>query len=258
LDSSIKRVKNWQVRVHDLLAKGVAAARHRKGWTQEQTARVFRHHGLTSWRTSTVGSLESGLRRPKLDEALLMAHALEVTLDELIVGEDERVELGDGAVMTPRGIRELLTGGFHKFDDRPINDMPYESFPGHAEAARQLARAEPERERLEKLLAPIRNHPAASGLLARDWLDSFRTPVDAERHAARRLKVEPPQVILAARVLWHRDFAGERDARIGDAADMEPRSLQARRGLVTRGMLGELKAFLDEAYAAGRPGGPWY
>jgi hypothetical protein len=38
-------------------------------------------------------------------------------------------------------------------------------------------------------------------------------------------------VKLSARVLWdHRDFDDERDGRIGDVDELEPRSRQARRG----------------------------
>ena len=74
---------------------------------------------------------------------------------------------------------------------------------------------------------------------------------DTERHAARRLGVEIPQLKLSARVLWeHRGFDEERDRRVGDVDQLEPRSRQARRGLVTREMLAELRAVLDEAYAS--------
>jgi hypothetical protein len=57
------------------------------------------------------------------------------------------------------------------------------------------------------------------------------------------------EVVVSARVLWdHRDFDDERDSRVGDVDELEPRSRQARRGLVTRGMLAELRAFLEEVY----------
>ena len=52
---------------------------------------------------------------------------------------------------------------------------------------------------------------------------------------------------LSARILWdHRDFDDERDSRIGDIDELEPRSRQARRGLVTREMLAELRALFEE------------
>ena len=101
--------------MHDLIARGVAAERHRQGLTQEQVALMFRSHGLRAWRKGTVGQLEAGLRKPRLDEVLLMARALSVTLDKLISGEDdERLELGDDAEVSTRWIREMLTGGFSR------------------------------------------------------------------------------------------------------------------------------------------------
>ena len=102
-----------------LIAKGVAEARRRQGWTQEQTANAFRIHGLRAWRKGTVGQLEAGLRKPRFDELLLMARALGTTLDELIPGgDDEVVELGDGAEVSPRWIREMLAGDFYGPVDR--------------------------------------------------------------------------------------------------------------------------------------------
>jgi transcriptional regulator with XRE-family HTH domain len=245
-------VKNWRMRMHDVIARGVAAARQRKRWTQEEAAREFRYHGLTTWRTSTVGSLEAGLRRPRFDEVLLMAAALEVSLEELIVGEDELVELGDGAVMTPHAIRILL----RDFDE--LLKLPIRSvyFPGYEKLGELYARSKAEREGLEPLLEPLVRWSERYGqmkLTGGDWSAALGTPGDAERHAARRLGVHPAQLKLAARVLYRRNFAEERDARIGDAGELEPRSLQARRGLVTRAMLAQLQILLGEAYS-GKPG----
>ncbi len=83
-----------------------------------------------------------------------------------------------------------------------------------------------------------------------DRLSVFETASDTERRAARRLGVEIAQVKLSARVLWdHRDFDDERDGRIGDVDELEPRSRQARRGLVTREMLAELRTLFEEIKA---------
>ena len=237
--------------MHDLIAKGVAEARQRKGWTQERAAREFRAKGLTSWRKGTVGQLEAGLRRPRLDEVLLMCRALEISLEHLIPGGDERVEMGDGAVMTPQGIRELLAGDYNRLDSRPAHEDPYERFPEDVALDDLYRRSVSEKERLESLLQPITQWCDDHGfqLLHGDYRSAFGAPEDAERHAARRLNVEPAQVRLAARVLWnHQGFGAERDARIGDAASLSARSLQARRGLVTRDMLAELREFLDSVY----------
>src|SRR5208282_1450510 len=112
--------------MHELVGKGFAEARRRQGLTQEQAARRLQGRGLTAWRKGTVGQLEAGLRRPRLDEVLLMAEALHVTVDQLIPGgDDERVELGDGATVSPRWIREMLTGELYRDTPRPLAEMPY-------------------------------------------------------------------------------------------------------------------------------------
>jgi transcriptional regulator with XRE-family HTH domain len=233
-----------------LIAKGVAEARRDNGWTQEQTANVFRSHGLRAWRTSTVGSLEAGLRRPRLDEALLMARALGVTLDKLIPGgDDECVELGDDAVVSPRWIREMLRGEFFR-GDRPAKDLPYERFPldDTLEEIHRLAREADERAHEDQILDWDTQHD--DKLTAADLMASHKRPSDAERHAAHRLGVEPSDVKLVSRALWaHRDFDEERDRRVGNVDKLPPRSRQARRGLVTREMLAELRVVLDEIKA---------
>jgi transcriptional regulator with XRE-family HTH domain len=242
-------IYDWRVRVHDLIAKGVAEARRKNGWTQEQTANVFRSHGLRAWRTSTVGSLEAGLRRPRLDEALLMARALGVTLAELIPGaDDERVELGDDAEVSPRWIREMLAG--RPYGERPLEALPpYERFPVDDIMAEVRRRAQAEEERIGPLEALIMEWDEQHDdiLMAADLFASHKRPSDAERHAAQRLGVEVAHIRLASRARWeHRDFDDERDRRVGNVDELQPRSRQARRGLVTREMLTELRALFDE------------
>ena len=130
--------------MHDLIARGVAAERHRQGLTQEQVALMFRSHGLRAWRKGTVGQLEAGLRKPRLDEVLSMARALSVTLDKLIPGgDDERIELGDDAEVSPRWIREMLSGDFYR--DRPLEELPYERFPVDELMADALVRSQAEK-----------------------------------------------------------------------------------------------------------------
>ena len=244
--------------MHELIGRGVAEARRRKGLTQEQAARRFQGRGLRTWRKGTVGQLEAGLRRPGLDEVLLMASALEVTVDQLIPGEDdERVELGDGATVSPRWIREMLTGELHRDTPRPLADMPYAQFPVHKVMAEVMHRLGAEENRAEALLAPILKWAEQHNvkLTSEDWEAIFDTPSDTERHAARRLGIEVTQLRLSARVLAVRalwglpEFDDERDRRVGNLGELEPRSRQAHRGLVTRQMLTELWAFLDEVYA---------
>ena len=232
----------WRVRIHDLIARGVAEARRRQGWTQERTANAFRIHGLVAWRKGTVGQLEAGLRKPRFDELLLMARALGTTLDKLIPGgDDEVVELGDGAEVSPRWIREMLAGDFY---NRSIEDVPYERFPFDDAIAEAMSRSDAEYKRVTALVNPIvewaRQHDREVTPL--DMRAMWESASDTERHAARRLGREIPQLKLSARARWeHREFDEERDRRVGDVDELEPRSRQARRGLVTREMLAELR-----------------
>ena len=242
------------MQVYELIARGVAEARRRNGWTQEQAATVFRAHGLRAWRKGTVGQLEAGLRKPRLDELLLMARALDVTLDKLIPGGDEeRVELGEDAVVSPQWIREMITGVFYR-GDRPVGELPYEKFPLDDVMAemRRRSRAAEERDApfVEAVLELAEQHDIK--IMARDLFAIYKRASDAERHAADRLGVPVPHLKLCARFLAARgswdypDFDSERDRRVGNIDELEPRSRQARRGLVTREMLAELRAFLRE------------
>lgn len=101
--------------MHDVIGKGAAVLRRRKGWTQERAARAYREQGLTTWRTSTVGSLEVGQRRPGLDDVFRMCRALGTTLDGLIRAADEGgeclVELAPGVAVSTRAIRDRLRPG---------------------------------------------------------------------------------------------------------------------------------------------------
>jgi transcriptional regulator with XRE-family HTH domain len=243
-------VDTWQVRVHDLIARGVAEARQRKGWTQEQTAIVFRSHGLRAWRKGTVGQLEAGLRKPRLDEVLLMARALEVKLDQLIPGgDDERVELGDDAEVSPLWIREMITGVFW---EHLIEGRPYERFPVDDVLAEVLGRAQAEEKNVMADMQPIIDWDEQHDrkLRPKDLSATiYARASDTEQHAAQRLGVKVPRVKLAARYLWDgRDFDEERDRRVGDIDALEPRSRQARRGLVTRQMLSEHRPYHDMVY----------
>jgi transcriptional regulator with XRE-family HTH domain len=240
--------------MHELIAKGAATVRRSKGWTQEQAASAYRERGLTSWRTSTVGSLEAGLRRPRLDEVILMCAALDVTLADLVRAADEdgayQVELGDGVVFSTRVVLGYLYEGFGTIGKLPhLDPRATRRFPVSEQRKELVRQAITARERLQPALTAIAawgvQHGKRINAAAVDA--AFASPSDAERHAARRLNVEPPVVRLAARAMWDLDFDKERDTRVGDVDEMEPRSRQARRGLVTREMLAEMERMLLEA-----------
>lgn len=235
--------------MRELVGRSVAETRRKLGLTQDQVAARFRQHGLRSWGRGTVGQLEAGLRNPGLAELLLMAHALRIGICDLFPDrDDELVEIGEGAEVSPRWIREMITGDlWTKYVGQPSTEHPREQLPLEAYTGDVQLAAEAQRRRA--LLAPTFGWAASRGIewTREDW-DAVWSPVtEAERHAATRLGVKPAQVKFSARLLWdHRDFDDERDRRIGDIDQLEPRSRQARRGLVTRQMLTELRALLDE------------
>ena len=66
-------------------------------------------------------------------------------------------------------------------------------------------------------------------------------PTDAERKAADRLGTSAQEVRAHALRLWEQQLDAERDSRLGETAGWTPRTLQARRGHVTRQLIGELE-----------------
>jgi len=180
-----------------------------------------------------------------------MAAALNISVDQLIPGgDDERVELGEGAAVSPLWIREMLTGEFYRDQQRPAQQVPYARFPVQDVMEQLTERLQAERQRYQQAVAQIREHAPFDDhfITGEDEHRMFDPPTDTDRHAARRLGVDVPVLRYAARTRWdHRDFDEERDRRIGNVDKLAPRSRQARRGLVTRDMLAELGAFLDKA-----------
>lgn len=98
------------VRLIDLLAVGVKAARQARGWSQEDAAQAFQIYGLRAWRRSTVGQVEAKLRLPQLGELLVICAALGVPLAELITAADGDIQVFHGITMPGSAIRALLSG----------------------------------------------------------------------------------------------------------------------------------------------------
>jgi hypothetical protein len=187
---------------HALLGAGVRAARQRKNWNQGQAAQAFRNHGLLTWRKSTVGQMEAGLRRPGLDELLLMCAALETSLGELLSGGNRLVGLCGGAKVSQQAMRALLRD-FRHFRELPAGEH---DFP---------------------MTDPL--------------MPGISRPSDEERHAAKVLRMTSERVMALSRELWGRSLPEERDARLADTGSLSARSLQARRGLIARDLFREIR-----------------
>lgn len=229
----------WPMDIHGLLGLGIRRRREQLGLRQEDAAQRFQVNGLPTWRRSTVAQVEAGTRRPSLGDLLLVAMALECDLVSLIPEDvKEPVDLSPNVAVPPALVRMLLAD-WDKFRELPGYEHPDEWLP------RALERQRAVRERLRPQLQMIRERSPRQ-VIARDRRIAFGPATEAEVRAADRLKVEPPVLKFASRILWDRNFEEERDSRAGDG-DVPPPTLQARRGHATRAMLDQLRDFLHEA-----------
>lgn len=71
---------------------------------------------------------------------------------------------------------------------------------------------------------------------AKDW------PNDAEIKASARLGITTERLQKLASLVWGRSLSEERERRLGDVDDLPRRTVQARRGHITRQLLAELVA----------------
>lgn len=69
---------------------------------------------------------------------------------------------------------------------------------------------------------------------------------DADATVAERLEVPVADVLRLAAQLWNRTVTEEREARLGDASDLPMRSVQARRGHITRQLTNEIRDAMQE------------
>jgi len=278
--------------IHELIGAGVRAARERLGWRQEDAAREFRRHGLTTWRRSTVADVEAGRRHPSIGDLVLVATALDVTLADLIPDKTERVEVGTGARVTALYVRVLLSGNINAVESLPADDWPEipgakldkaaDSIMAAAEQADRPAEAAEQVERLvetaEQLQAQqelglghvrrqeriVRTYPQVRPLLAvsghrikaADVQHAYQSvPTDAEWRAANRLGIEPIVLKIASLALWGHSFEEERDERANASSGDAPSAIQARRGHAARGMVTQLGTYIHLAYQHHAEGG---
>lgn len=200
------------------------------GHTAADVAAMSRHFGL-GWDRSTVARIELGRRQVTGAELLVLPLLYDRSLADLLPTEAAR--LGADVTATPEALRAVLTkvparqGWNLPGVDRLAADVAAALTPEWAQRVDELAR---------------RLVPGADALevgeAAADGLD------DATAKAARRLGVPALRVAVAARRLWGRSLAAERDARVGPVGNARTR--QARRGHVTRALLAELEPVIAQ------------
>lgn len=203
--------------LNDVIGSRIRAVRSEWRLTQDDLARAAEDLGLP-WNRSTVAKIEAGDRALAVGEFLALPQIL------------------DGAVyLAHRGLK----GG-------PALSLGDLVDPGKSPA---------------RVALTPRLHPGRAHLR---WLKDARPPElykrqgrrlaagEAERHVARVLSVDVPAVAEEAERRWITSLTDERDRRVGDRLrnagldpdDVEPRSLQATRGHVTRELIEELRPTL--------------
>lgn len=191
-------------------AVGVQVQRLRteRGWSQDELAQRL---GLPKWTRVQVARLERGSREGLgLDEALALARTLGVSVVALLP-KDVPLRLGgaDGPTVPATTARDLLEG-------------TYEEERGGGEVI-----------------------PTPDGLLYLPVEVSARS--EAVVRAAQALGLTAEQVEEHALAEFGRGLVSERDRRLAEQvpADASPRSRQAARGHVMRGLLAELRQSIE-------------
>jgi DNA-binding XRE family transcriptional regulator len=230
------------------------------GLRQDQVAKAARQAGL-NWSQSTVAAIEGGNRSILLGEWFLLPHVLGMASgwmahhSELadLLPDSGRVALTKETTTSVDVLRDALAGRLTHPDRKVLADFdtPYirrfkESWRRQTAKLKELARIWPGM----TLGGAEDAEKAAQG--------------DAERKAARKLGVEPVKLSAAAYARYNRSFTEERDARVAaqmdaappavyggrqlvrDGNTIEPRTVQALRGHITRAMLTELATVFDQ------------
>lgn len=204
------------------VAVGQALRRIRTARSQSQgaCAEYLRQCGL-NWNRDTVVTLENGRRETiTLRDLLGLSMAYDVPLAEWFDGPGD-IRLSDIVSIARDDLRRALRGdrlpratdvpappesGVRRGSGRPSN-LPHLPTPGFGLGPRPLTDDE------------MRSLPLA-----------------------RALRMSPEVAHGVALFLWDRPLEEERDHRIGDTSTIEPRSLRARRGNMTRVLVAEAQA----------------
>lgn len=218
-----------------LLARRLRELRIAHNARQEDMADGALMVGL-DWTRSTVAAIEAGRRALSIEEFILLPVI---------------VAIGYGAACRLDELLGVTPQGFQDWRDEPIALTRFltvslsDVWPVIVSDAGRtnLVNRAPMHE------AHMELGTAAAGVGRLTWrANRVRRSAFglAEQHAAERLETSPLAVSVAAHRLWKRSFSEERDRRLAEKGEASPRTLQARRGHITRAMLAEIRhAFPD-------------
>lgn len=91
-----------------IIGRNAHRLRIARGLSLEELSRVVRGVGL-EWSVSRIVAIERGAREPKLATLLVLANALECTVEDLLQTDQYAVDLGTVSVSVA-GLRELFAG----------------------------------------------------------------------------------------------------------------------------------------------------
>lgn len=201
------------------LADRLRTLRTDAGLTQDEVANRAMSWGL-EWRPATVTAIEGEQRALNVSELLLLPVILGVPLVDIVAAEGDEVELAPGLVLDGATVRRLVQST-ERWDPASPFGLPVPP-PGPP----------PEQQVLE-----------------------------AERQAARKIGVPAHAVLEVSLWLWGCNLTARRNAEVQDeiralGGDVSPRSLQAKRGNVTRRLTAKIEAAIRSGVILGTIEGP--
>ncbi|MFB4300628.1 hypothetical protein [Actinomadura sp. NTSP31] len=225
----------------EVIGDAVRRLREGGGMRQEDLARTAQVMGL-KWSRSKVAALELGDKAVTLEEFAVLPVLLEETLNRKITYGDLFPDHDELLYLTPK-LRVLAGRWASIFDDEYVPELTvYDR--AVEDSLEKLAATQ---QQLEPIFKRLKALGYSTGLPAISSLREATVGL-AEDRAAAKLG-EPRLVVVAVSLdLWGRSLTEERDARVAAALpdDAPARSVQARRGLVTRELVDALQGRIAE------------
>lgn len=195
---------------------------------QDDLAAGMRRYGF-NWTGATVAAIETGRRNVSLEEATALPLVLGCELTDLLLDKDiPKVALNERGAVLREAIAAIYTHEVAEAPDDELKALLRADRPDLDEDV-ELARKE----------AGLRDE----GMIG-VWIGEARRQ-EAERKAARALKVSTSHVAAYALRLWGRSLTEERDARLVDT-DYVAASEQAVKGHITRQLLTEMRELIAD------------
>jgi transcriptional regulator with XRE-family HTH domain len=212
--------------VGQLIGQNVKRLRVARGWSQERLARALSHQGVTLGR-SGIAWLETGRRKdPTLTETLALASCLGTSVAKLLANDEIRVHFGEREVEGEDLVR-MAAGR------KPHSRSRIEPLQGR------------DPEWVEHLMGQSDLDPIAQSNLVQDAeFNTSHFVGDAERTIARRLQIDPDEVVVLSKDLWGRSLTEERDALAADFTG-KPTGRAMHKAHISRRLQKEL---LEERY----------